>query len=236
MFFKSFMQTLPVFMGYLPLGIAFGILFAQLQLGWYYGILCAVLIFTGAGQFLLISLLAVHTGFIQIAIASFLLNIRHMFYTLAIMGDIKRFGLGKYYILFGLTDETFAVLQTNRVQLHYNEKELEKNYLIITLLNHIYWVFGCGVGIFLGDALEFYPKGVEFALTALFSVLTLALLKEAQSKTPFFIALIIGTLGLMFLPKDDFLLLSIVFGVLVLLIFRPYIEKSFKDKCGSLTN
>ena len=112
MLFKTFLQTLPVLMAYLPLGIAFGILFSTLQVAWYFGILIAIFVFTAAGQFLLISLLSINAGLLEIGIASFLLNIRHMFYSLAITPQIKNFGLSKYYILFGLTDETFALVKT----------------------------------------------------------------------------------------------------------------------------
>ncbi|WP_026943346.1 AzlC family ABC transporter permease [Helicobacter rodentium] len=226
MFLKSFLQTLPVLMGYLPLGIAFGILFSKLHLAWYFGILIAILIFTGAGQFLLVSLLAIHAGFFQIAVASFLLNIRHMFYSLAVTDEIKNFGISKYYILFGLTDETFAVLKTNKETLNLSPKEMEKNYLYITLFDHIYWILGCAIGIFLGEQLGFQPQGVEFALTALFSVLTLALLKSSKNKKPFYIALVLGVLGLVVFPSEQFLILSLVCGIAILLIFRKWIQSA----------
>lgn len=226
MFLKSFLQTLPVLMGYLPLGIAFGFLFSKLHLAWYFGILIAILIFTGAGQFLLVSLLAIHAGFFQIAVASFLLNIRHMFYSLAVTDEIKNFGISKYYILFGLTDETFAVLKTNKETLNLSPKEMEKNYLYITLFDHIYWILGCAIGIFLGEQLGFQPQGVEFALTALFSVLTLALLKSSKNKKPFYIALVLGVLGLVVFPSEQFLILSLVCGIAILLIFRKWIQSA----------
>ena len=129
-------------MGYLPLGMAFGILFSKLQLDWFYGILISVLIFTGAGQFLLVSLISTYTGFLEIAIASFILNIRHIFYSLAITDEIKKFGIVKYYILFGLTDETFAVLKANHASLNLNQKDLEKNYFYITFFQSLLLGFG----------------------------------------------------------------------------------------------
>ncbi|EFR48579.1 putative azaleucine resistance protein AzlC [Helicobacter canadensis MIT 98-5491] len=220
-------QSLPVLMGYLPLGIAFGILFSkELQLDWYYGILISILVFTGAGQFLLVSLIASYTGFLEIAIASFLLNIRHLFYSLAITDEIKKFGIAKYYILFGLTDETFAVLKANKAVLNLSSKELERSYFYITFLNHCYWVLGSGIGIFLGNALGFKPDGVEFALTALFSVLTLSLLQNSPNKKPFYIGLLLGIIGLIIFPNQYFLLLSLFCGILILLFGRKWIENA----------
>ncbi|MBX7490120.1 AzlC family ABC transporter permease [Helicobacter turcicus] len=226
MFFRSFIQTLPVLMGYIPLGVTFGILYANLHLPWYYGILSAVVVFTGTGQFLLVSLLATHTGLFEIAIASFLLNVRHLFYALSITEDIKNFGLSKYYVLFGLTDETFAVLKGNQAALDSNDsKAMEKNYLFITLLNHLYWIIGCGIGIFLGEYFQLNPAGIEFVLTALFSALTLSLLQNSKLKEPFYIACVLGVFGLIVFPKENFLLLSILCGITILLFLKPWTIK-----------
>lgn len=223
MFFRSFIQTLPVLMGYLPLGATFGILYANLHLPWYYGVLSAIVIFAGAGQFLLVSLLSAHAGLFEIAIASFLLNIRYLFYALSITSEIKNFGLSKYYVLFGLTDETFALLKSNQASL--DSKEMEKSYFYITFLDHLYWIIGCGLGIFLGEFLKLNPSGIEFVLTALFSVLTLALLQNSKFKEPFYLACVLGVVGLIYFPKDDFLLFSILCGVVVLLAIKPWIGK-----------
>ncbi|WP_104721957.1 AzlC family ABC transporter permease [Helicobacter mesocricetorum] len=225
MFFKSFLQTLPVLIAYLPLGIAFGILFSTLEIKWYFGILIAIFVFTGAGQFLLTSLLSINAGLLEIGIASFLLNIRHMFYSLAITQEIKNFGLGKYYILFGLTDETFALLKTHQQEQNFSLRELQKNYIYITFLNHIYWVIGCGLGIFIGKQLEFTPKGIEFSLTALFSVLTLSLLQNSPNKIPFIIALVIGIIGLFVFPSEQFLLFSLLCGIFCLLFGKKWIDR-----------
>ncbi len=225
MLFKTFLQTLPVLMAYLPLGIAFGILFSTLQVAWYFGILIAIFVFTAAGQFLLISLLSINAGLLEIGIASFLLNIRHMFYSLAITPQIKNFGLSKYYILFGLTDETFALVKTYQQEQNLSLKALQKHYITITFFNHMYWVVGCALGVFIGKHLEFTPKGIEFSLTALFSVLTLSLLQNSPNKIPFIIALGIGIVGLFLFPSEQFLLFSLLCGIFVLLIGKKWIYR-----------
>ncbi|MCH5323060.1 MAG: AzlC family ABC transporter permease [Helicobacter sp.] len=224
MIYKTFFQTLPVCMGYIPLGIAFGILFSQLNIAWYYGFLTATFIFTGAGQFLLISLLSSHSGYFEIALASFVLNTRHLFYSLSITEEIKSFGLGKYYILLGLTDETFALLKTLKYTNSLPQEQLEKSYLCITLWNHLYWIVGCMTGIFIGENLGFTPEGIKFTLTALFSVLTLALLKNSPNKKPFYLGLGLGILGLAIFPQKYFLFLSILCGIFILLIGKKWIE------------
>ena len=113
---------------------------------------------------------------------------------------------------------------------------MEINYLFITFFDHIYWVLGCGNGIFLGEQLGFQPQGVEFALTALFSVLTLALLKNSKNRNPFYIALVLGVVGLMIFPKEQFLILSMVCGIAILLIFRKWIANNLKPHNVSAEN
>ena len=219
MIYKSFLPTLPVLMGYLPLGVAFGILFSQLNLPWYFCLLASLTIFTGAGQFLLVSLLAIHAGFFQIALASFLLNIRHLFYTLALTQDLKKIGIGKYYVLFALTDETFAVLKTFDCE----DKDKEKSFVLIAFFNHFYWVSSSMLGMAIGSNLGFKPEGIEFALTALFTVLMLQALKQAENKKPFFIGIVVSVFGLIIFPSEQFLFLAILSGILVLFLGKKWI-------------
>ncbi len=123
-----------------------------------------------------------------------------------------------------------------KLTLNLTQKEMEINYLFITFFDHIYWVLGCGIGIFLGEQLGFQPQGVEFALTALFSVLTLALLKNSKNRNPFYIALALGVVGLMIFPKEQFLILSMVCGIVILLIFRKWIANNLKPHNVSAEN
>lgn len=83
---------------------------------------------------------------------------------------------------------------------------------------------GSGIGIFLGSGIGFQPNGVEFALTALFSVLTLSLLQNSINKKPFYIGLVLGVIGLIIFPSKYFLLLSIFVGILILLFGKKWID------------
>jgi len=213
-----FVATLPVLMGYVPLGIAFGLLYSQLGLPWLYGILMSVLIFAGSGQFLLVSLLGVGSGLVEMVVATFLLNLRHLFYGLAMIEALRHFGWRKQYIIFALTDETFALLKTLDIPSH----KQEKSYFWIALLNQGYWVLGSAIGIALGRAIPFPLEGIEFSLTALFVVLTLELLTRATSYMPFLLAGCVGCAGLFFFPKEQMLLLSLLTTSILLFGVRAW--------------
>ena len=80
----AFRTTIPVMLGYVPLGIAFGVLFAELGYHWLYAGLMGVVVFAGTAQFLSVGLLANSAGLVEVFAATLLLNIRHMFYGLSL--------------------------------------------------------------------------------------------------------------------------------------------------------
>lgn len=218
--FNIFKMTIPVLMGYIPLGMAFGLLLSQLLIPWYYAFFMSLFIFAGAGQFLALGMFATQATIIEIGVATFLLNLRHTFYGLSMISTLKNFTWKKHYIIFGLTDETFALLKTNDV----DEEEREKVYLIITALNQCYWIIGSVLGAFLGNILPFNYKGIEFSLTALFVVLSIELYNKSKQRKPFLIAIIIGFIGMLTLPSDKMLILSLSFCAIVLILFKKALE------------
>ncbi len=219
-FFSIFKLTIPVLMGYIPLGMAFGLLLSKLMIPWYYAFFMSAFIFAGSGQFLALSLFASQATILEIGIATFLLNLRHTFYGLSMVSTFKNFSWRKHYMIFGLTDETFALLKTANV----DEKERERVYFIITALNQSYWVTGSVIGALLGNILPFDYKGIEFSLTALFVVLSIDLYQKSKLHKPFFIAIVIGLSGMFVFPSDKMLILSLAFAAGVLILFKKVLE------------
>ena len=102
---RAFRDSLPVMFGYVPLGMAFGVLFQNLGYSWYFATLMSVFVFAGAAQFMAIGLLAAHAPLLEVAIATFIINSRHMFFGLSLLRRYHARGLKKFYLIFGLTDE-----------------------------------------------------------------------------------------------------------------------------------
>lgn len=219
-FFNIFIMTIPVMMGYIPLGMAFGLLLSQLMIPWYYAFFMSIFIFAGAGQFLALGLFATQATILEIGIATFLLNLRHTFYGLSMISTFKNFSWKKHYLIFGLTDETFALLKTNDIE----GENKEKAYLIITALNQVYWVIGSVVGAILGNIIPFDYQGIEFSLTALFVVLSIDLYKKSKLHKPFLISLAIGFIGMLVFPSDKMLILSLSIAAIVLILFKKVLE------------
>lgn len=209
--------TAPVLFGYLPMGMAFGILFNELGFHWIYATLMATLIYAGAGQFMAVGLLANHAGLMEVAITTLLLNSRHLFYGISLINKFKTHWLRKFYLIFGLTDETYSLLTGTRAP---EDKEQSNFYLLITVLNHSYWVVGCTLGAILGANLSFNTTGLDFTLPALFMVLAIEQYKSVRESWPFLMAGIVAFLSIWMFSRDNMLLMSILLSIIVLLLFR----------------
>jgi len=212
-----FRLTLPILFGYLPLGMAFGVLFVtQLEYVWWAAPLMGVLIYAGAGQILAVSLLATHAGLVEVFVAMFVLNARHLFYGLSLLGRFQGAGKRKPYLIFGLTDETYSLL-TSRPRGSDRSFEQETDFRI-TAFNQIYWVIGCALGALLGSNVTFDSTGIEFALVALFIVLTIEQYKSLGDSIPIWIGAAGAGVAMLLLPPAHQLIgaITIVTGVLLI--------------------
>lgn len=219
-------QTIPVMFGYLPLGAAFGILFMQLGHPWWGALLMSLFIYAGAGQFLVVTLLANHAGLLEIAVATFMLNSRHLFYGLSLLKRFKGAGWRKPYLIFSLTDETYSLL-TSQQPSSFNRNDHATAWRI-SALNQLWWVLGTIAGALAGATLEFDSRGIEFALTALFIVLTLEQASRLRRILPFAVALLTGLTAIALLPQRHLLLGAIGSTSLILLAHYAWFDSDQK--------
>ena len=107
--------TIPVFLGYISCGIAFGLITINAGYPWWLAPATGILIFAGAGQFLAVPLVAAWTPIPVILVTELLLNIRHIVYGLPLINQFKECRRFKPYLIYALTDETFSLLTTTEV-------------------------------------------------------------------------------------------------------------------------
>ena len=213
----AFKISIPVMMGYLVLGFAFGLLLVSFEYPWYLAPIMSLFIYAGALQFVAINFFNAKAGFIDIAIASWFVNIRQSFYGLSLLKRFKKTGKFKPYLIFGLTDETYALLTTIK-----DDEQLKKKwyYFFLTAFNQCYWFIGSTVGAILGSNIKFNTAGLEFSLTALFVVLCIEQYKNLKNSIPFLIGAISSCIALVLVPSDKMLIVTICFCLLLLFTFR----------------
>lgn len=211
---NPFKLSLPVLFGYLPLGVAFGVLFSsELSYPWYYATLMGVFIFAGSAQFLAVGLIANQAGLLEVAVAIFVLNARHMFYGLSLVSELQLRGWRRWYLIFALTDETYSLITSMPQALRRNQQL----HWQIAALNQSYWVLGCTLGALLGAGIEVPAVGLEIVLPALFVVLCVEQYRTVRQPRLILVAAVIAAFSLWFW-KDQMLMLSISLAISVLLL------------------
>lgn len=175
--------TTPVAMGYIPLGTVFGFLFVQAGMAWWQAVVASVLVYAGAAQFMMIPMLAAGLPIASIAIATLIVNLRHIFYGLSLLNRLPPAPLLRWYLVFGLTDETYSVLTT------LPESTRPAQMAEIALLNHGWWVLGTLIGAVVGAQAQVPLVGLDFALAALFAVLTVEQWRSSHSAAPLWVAI-----------------------------------------------
>ena len=105
---KAFEKSIPIMCSYLFASIAYGVMMNEAGFSWYVALLVSFLIYTGAFQFLLITLLSGRTSLLTIGVTALLMNSRQLFYSLSFI-DVFNKMKQKWYMIFTMTDETYAV-------------------------------------------------------------------------------------------------------------------------------
>lgn len=223
----AFLESVPVMLGYLFLGLAFGLMLQNAGYHFIWAFLCSVLIYAGSMQFVLVTLLSGGATLLHSAVMTLFINGRHIFYGLSFVEKFRKMGSFYPYMIFSLTDETYSVLCGLKVPERMSEKNVS---FFIALFDHCYWIIGSTLGALVGQLITFDSTGVDFSMTALFVVIVLNQWQEKQGHISTLLGFLAGIAALCLLGADNFLLPALSAVVLMLLVLRPYLEKKEKKE------
>ena len=215
----AFRRTIPVLIGYLFLGIAFGILLQSAGYNFVWAILISVFVFAGSMEFALVGMLSGGVSFLTTAILTLSINSRHIFYGLSFIEKFKAMGKRGLYMIFSLTDETYSLLCSVAVPSDMDEK---RGFFMVAVLNHLYWICGSALGGLIGQLIPFNSTGVEFAMTALFVVIFVEQWLESKNHVPALVGIVSGVLCLIIFGPAKFILPSLVLAVAALIFYRRF--------------
>ncbi|MFB6716423.1 MULTISPECIES: AzlC family ABC transporter permease [unclassified Streptomyces] len=166
-------------LGLLPLGLAFGVLITHAGLPWWCASLFTAVVYAGSFEFLLVNLALAVTPLATVALTAFLVNVRHVFYALSFPLDRVRGRLARTYSTFALTDEAYALTTGERARSWSGAR-----IVWLQVFMQLYWVGGATVGALLGSVVPNSVTGLDFAMTALFTVLALDAVRERRGDLP----------------------------------------------------
>ena len=135
----AFPYTIPILTGFLFLGISYGIYMRALGFSAAYPIFMSMLIFAGSMEFVTASMLLSGFNPLGAALLTLMVNARHIFYGITMVSKYKNVGKKKWYLIFGMCDESFSINCSVDVP-----KGVDKGwfYFWVTILNQSYWVLG----------------------------------------------------------------------------------------------
>ena len=210
--------TLPVMAGYLILGFGFGII---IKANGYSTVLAAamsIFIYAGSMQYVAIGLMTGGASLITTALTTLMVNIRHLFYGVSMLEKYQNTGKAKPYLIFALTDETYSLVCGELPGL---APEDRTNYeLLVSLLNHLYWIVGSIAGAVAGSLILFNSQGIDFALTALFLTVFTDQWLTAKKHGPALIGLGASVASLLIFGKDNFLIPAMLIIALTLCLYK----------------
>lgn len=219
----AFKTTTPVLFGYLAIGIAFGLLLKNAGYSWIVALVMSVFIYAGAGQYLAVNFFANNVSFTEVATVTFLVNFRHMLYGISLFDKFNLTGWLKPYMIFSLTDETYALLTSIKEPAEVNKS---KFYFYIAIFNHSYWILGSLIGGIAGNLITINTKGLDFALTALFIVLLIEQFKSYKTRIPFLIGAFCAIVSIIIIGRANMLLASVISSILIMLALEKRIVEN----------
>ena len=214
----ALVKTIPIMFSYLFLSMAFGIMMNQDGFPFYWAYLVSLTVYTGAFQFVIVSFLSAGAGIATIAFTALAMNCRHMFYGVTFLKEFKSMGKRYPYMIFSLTDETYALY----CSLEYPEA-LNRHQVMfdIAWLSRAYWLIGTLVGALLGQIIPFDFEGVDFCMTALFVTILIDQWKKSENHAPAVIGGVSAVVFLLIFGASRFMLPSLMVTTALLLIFTP---------------
>ena len=224
-FKQALIKSVPVMTGYFFLGFGFGILLQNAGFGVLWALSMSLLIYAGSMQYVGVGLLAGGVSVITTIVTTIMVNARHLFYSISMIGYYKDAGRFKPYLIFALTDETFSLLCDGNVP---EGKYGDLYRFLVSIFNQCYWVLGSVLGCLLGSVLPFSTEGIDFSMTALFVASFAEQWLTSDDHIPALTGLISTLLCLLYFGTEEFLIPSMLLITLILTLFRGRWEKRKK--------
>ncbi len=220
-FKTAFPHTIPIFTGFCFLGMAYGIYMNASGFSFFYPLMMSMLIYGGSLEFVAVEMLLSPFAPVQVFIMAFLIQARHLFYGLSMLEKFKGLGWKKFYLIFGMCDETFSINCSAEIP-----EGVDRGwfFFFVTLLDQIYWVFGATLGGLIGSLLTFDTAGINFVMTSMFVVIFLEQWLKEKNHVSAIIGLSVSALCLFGFGVNTFMIPTMITIIILLAVFRKPIE------------
>lgn len=197
--------ALPIVLGYLPVGLTFGMLARQVGLTSSEVALMSLFVYAGASQFLAIEMISRGMAGLSIILATFFINLRHLLMSSNLSLYFKNTRLLILSLLSAqLTDESYAVAISKLPEI----KNRPPYLFGLQVISQLAWIGGSVAGAFFSSLAKSTEWGLPFALPALFICL---LVLQIKSLRHLWVMVMAGIFSLFFkwaLPGNWYILVT----------------------------
>lgn len=225
-FRAAFPYTLPIFAGFWFLGLTYGIYMNASGFSFWYPMLMSLTIFAGSMEFVTVNFLLGAFDPLQALLMTLMINARHLFYGISMLDRYRGTGWKKFYLIFGMCDESFSINYSADIPEH-----VDRGWFMfyVTLLNHLYWFSGAAIGGICGSLLRFNTKGLSFVMTAMFTVIFMEQWMKEKSHISSILGIAVSVLCLMLFGSEKFIIPAMGMILFTLTVFKRPLEKEAQE-------
>lgn len=219
--------ALPIVMGYVPIGLAFGVLAAQARLSVVEVFFMSLMVYAGSAQFIAAGMLGAGASYSAIIITTLLVNSRHLLMSAALSAHVKKFSAGVLAVIgFGVTDESFAVAMGDLVK----EEKAPAYFLGLNFTAQISWIASTVIGAAVGNVIP-NPEvfGLDYALPAMFIGL---LVMQIRSRLLILAAVVAALLSIgikLYVPGTWNIIIAAILTATLGVMIETWTEKSSRS-------
>lgn len=217
----AFPYTIPIFAGFWFLGLTYGIYMNVSGFSFVYPMVMSLLIFAGSVEFVAVNMLLGAFDPLQALVMTVMINARHLFYGISMLDRYKGTGWKKFYLIFGMCDESFSINYTAEIP-----KGVDKGWFMffVTFLNHMYWFTGATLGGIFGSLIRFNTEGLDFVMTAMFIVIFMEQWMKDKKHTSALLGIGLSLLCVLAFGAENFILPAMAAIVAVLTACRKSLQ------------
>ena len=207
----------PICLGYLAIGLAFGVIAQKAGLSPVEIGLMSLLVYAGSAQFIAVSMLSAGAGIVPIVITTFTVNLRHLLMSSSLSTFMRNLGTGRLSLFaYGVTDESFAL---NSAKFRDGKWDWRRA-LVLNHATNLTWIASTVAGGFGGQFIPAGAFGIDYALSAMFICL---LIFQLRGKLYVLVAVISGALAVglsLLIPGNAYIVIASVIAAALGVIFK----------------
>lgn len=218
----SIKNTYPIGISWIPIALAFGLIVRESGFPFWWAGLTGVICPFGSLQMMTFAFVMSNAAWGTVLVTAAALSFRHLFYGLSFLERFRRFGASRHYMIYMLCDELYSVYCSMSVPEELDERQV---HIATALVLQGYWVVLSVLSALLGSVIPFDMTGVDFALTALFTVILIEMILAAKTRIPVACAAVCGIGCLLVFGAENFLIPALLIVSAALVLLRRFIER-----------